>query len=478
MKCKICEFDSKNNLKLFSNHLNFFHKISSEEYSIKFIFNGERPKCLECGLETRYVSFSFKEYCKNHSNLKCIEAGKIGGKKKNQWNKNKNKENDLRIKEAAEKVLGENNHFFGKKHSKESKVKISEAKRLDKVIVNERILERQDEFLLVTNIDQYESRQHQYLNFKCTICNNTQNKTLQAFERGSLCDYCYRNNISQAQKEIYDWIKNDLNIIDAELSNRDILSPKEIDIYIPSKKVGIEFHGLYWHSELNNNDKRKHYDKVDLALKNGIKIIQIFQDEWENKKEIVKSLICNKLGICSNKIFARKCIIKEIKTSDERKFFDENHVSGYTPSKYCFGLYHKDVLVSCISLRTPRQQKWKNYLEVARYASQKNNLIVGGISKLIKYVLNKYQTNILTYADRRVGEGNGYLKAGFKFIGITEPNYWYTDLKNRFDRFKFRACDGKSEKEIAAENKVYKIWGAGNNIYVIDIGEKNEINNS
>lgn len=465
MNCKICDFKSEN-LKLFSNHINSIHKLSSEEYSIQHLYNNLRPNCLECGKETRYVSFSFKEYCKEHAHLKCVVSGKIGGKSKSQWNKNKNKENDSRIKNVSEKMLGENNHFFGKNHSIESKQKISDKKLLDKNIIIQRTDNRKNEFSLLTDINEYESRQHQYLNFQCVTCNNKQNKTLQSFERGSLCDYCFKNNISQAQKEIYDWIKNELNISDVELSNRKVISPKEIDIYIPSKKIGIEFHGLYWHSEINKKDKNIHFDKVDLGLKNGIQIIQIFEDEWQNKKDIVKSIISNKLGICNKKLFGRKCLIKEINTKEEKKFFDENHISGYTPSRYCYGLYFDNILVSCISLRKPRQNKWNEYFEIARYACLKNHMIIGGFSKIIKYIKNKHSEKLLSYVDRRIGNGNGYLKVGFKYIGITKPNYWYTDLKNRFDRFKFRAKDGKSEKEIANLNNVYKIWGAGNNIFI------------
>jgi hypothetical protein len=62
----------------------------------------------------------------------------------------------------------------------------------------------------------------------------------------------------------------------------------------------------------------------------------------------------------------------------------------------------------------------------------------------------------MSYVDRRIGDGNFYLRVGFKYVQTTELNYWYTDLKNIFVRFKFRTYEGRSEKEIAAENKVYK----------------------
>ena len=100
MDCKICDFKTEN-LKLFSNHLNSIHKISSENYSIKYLYNDCRPKCLTCNSDTRYVSFSFKEYCKEHQNIKFSLSGKIGGQNKTQWNKGKSKETELRLWRAV-----------------------------------------------------------------------------------------------------------------------------------------------------------------------------------------------------------------------------------------------------------------------------------------------------------------------------------------------------------------------------------------
>ena len=41
-------------------------------------------------------------------------------------------------------------------------------------------------------------------------------------------------------------------------------------------------------------------------------LIHVFEDDWLYKKEIVKSMIASRLGIYKEKIFARKCQIKEI----------------------------------------------------------------------------------------------------------------------------------------------------------------------
>jgi len=83
-----------------------------------------------------------------------------------------------------------------------------------------------------------------------------------------------------------------------------------MDIYIPSMNIGIEYNGLYWHSELHKG-KNYHLNKYKKLKDIGITLIQIWEDDWFFKKDIVKSRLNNLFGL-SNKIYARKCSIREI----------------------------------------------------------------------------------------------------------------------------------------------------------------------
>jgi hypothetical protein len=117
MVCEMCGM-IEDDLKKFSNHLNSVHKLSSIEYTVKFLYNGFKHVCLKCGVETRYVSFEFKEYCKEHAKIKMSKAGRVGGLAP-AWNRNKTKLTDERIARHAERVTGPGNHFWGKKHKEE-----------------------------------------------------------------------------------------------------------------------------------------------------------------------------------------------------------------------------------------------------------------------------------------------------------------------------------------------------------------------
>jgi hypothetical protein len=467
MICQICNFQGEG--KKFSNHLQSFHKISSKQYTIDYLLGGNQPKCEVCNGETRYVAFSFKRFCKACSRKGSSIAGKEGGSAP-AWNKGKTKKTDKRLLRQSENMKGERNPFFGKHHSDVSLDKMRFSKIVSFEDFDLRIKSRSKDFELITEYDDYFSRQKQYLEFKCKQCNTIFKKTLQAYERGSLCVVCHPVGTSQAEKEIGEYIQSLGQ--EVEFNNRSILHPKEIDVFVPEKKFGIEHNGLYYHAILNGESKSRYYylNKKRTAQTLGINLIHIFGDEWISKKEICKSMIKNRLNLIDKKIFARKCNIQEVNVREAKIFFESNHISGYSASLSRWGLYYDNELVLCLSVRKPRQKKYKSLIEISRFASARNTNVVGGLTKLLKKVEFWAKDNgfkgILTYADLRFGDGNGYLKSGFNLMGETGPDYWYTNGQLRFDRFKFKSSNGKTEKQKVLENKLFKIYGCGSNIFI------------
>ena len=124
------------------------------------------------------------------------------------------------------------------------------------------------------------------------------------------CPYCENLfNRSILEKKLLEFIKQNYNGEIIENSKR-IISPYEIDIYLPEKKLAFEFNGLYWHNELNKSNDY-HLMKTNMCEAQGIHLIHIYEDNWLYKQEIVKSMILNLLGK-SERILATKCEIKEV----------------------------------------------------------------------------------------------------------------------------------------------------------------------
>ncbi len=234
------------------------------------------------------------------------------------------------------------------------------------------------------------------------------------------------------EKNLHEYIKS---IYSNEIiqSYRDGL---EIDIFLPELKLGFEFNGLYWHSE-KFKEKNYHLDKTNHFKEKGIRIIHIWEDDWTLREDIVKSQINNLLGN-SKKIFARKCVIKEItNTKESKKFLDENHIQGANSSKIKIGLYHtvtqsngatNEELVSIMTFdQSEGRLKMDNSgYNLSRFCNKINTNVIGGASKLLSYFIKVYKpSRIVSYADKDWSIGSLYYTLGFENIGGNGPDYKY-----------------------------------------------------
>lgn len=297
--------------------------------------------------------------------------------------------------------------------------------------------------------------------------------------QGSGCPKC-ANNLSKAENDIADFIRGlGLNV---EQHNRKILDGLEIDIYIPSLKIGIEYNGLYWHHEGKGKDRQYHLRKTKNCEKQGIRLIQIFEDEWVNRKEITLSRLKTILGKNDNKVYARNCQIKIVNNKISQNFLDKNHLQGGCVATHCLGLYYKYELVSLMTFGPMRQRKKsvdvydRNY-ELVRFCNKVNTTIVGGASKLLNHFIQEVKPkSITTYADRRWSDGGLYFKLGFIHTHNSAPNYFYVVGGKREHRFKFRKNKlvkqgfnpNKSEHEIMLEQGIFRIYDCGNMVFKME----------
>jgi G:T-mismatch repair DNA endonuclease (very short patch repair protein) len=260
----------------------------------------------------------------------------------------------------------------------------------------------------------------------------------------------------------------------SERNNRNILSGKELDIVIPSKNIAIEFNGMHFHSTLFK-EKQYHINKTKECELNGYRLIHIWECDWKLKRNIIESNLLNIIGKTPNKIFARKCIIKEVPRKIASEFLNINHLQGYALDKIRIGLYHDNELVSLMTFSKTRKNlggtsKDGEY-ELLRFCNKLNTTVVGGASRMLKYFINHHTPlKITSYANRDWSQGNLYTQIGFNFIGYTTPGYFYSKSRIRYNRFGFRkdilVRDGydpnKTESQIMEERGFHKIWDTGN----------------
>lgn len=292
-----------------------------------------------------------------------------------------------------------------------------------------------------------------------------------------ICTVCHKigRNNSSVEKKFYNFISEyyDGEII---MNDRKRIKPYELDIYLPELKIAFEFNGFKWHS-----DKRVgvgyHKMKTDMCNNVNVQLIHFYQDDWIYRESIVKSIILNKIGKTQNKIYARKCIIGVVKYNEYKDFMIKNHIQGYATSKYIFGLFKDDILVAVMSLGN-RKISGKMIFELIRFGTLINTNVIGGFSKLLKYVKNNIDiVELITYANKSYSNGKLYELNGFKYDGETKPNYYYIVNNKRKHRFGFRKSilvkkgfdKNKTEMEIMDDNGVIRIYDSGNKRYKLKI---------
>ena len=295
------------------------------------------------------------------------------------------------------------------------------------------------------------------------------------------CPKC-ANKISYSENDIAKFINNKIEV---KQHIRYLIPPKELDIYIPEKNLAIEYDGLHWHSEQFKDDAiNYHIDKTNECIKQGIRLIHIFEDEWIDKQEIVKSRLNSILGLTINKIRAHKCEIHDVDSKTAMQFLDDNHLQGRCKAKYHYGLFYKNELVSLMTFGKIRQQKkyhedYDNKWELLRFCNKLNTTVYGSASKLLNHFINEIKPKtIVSYADKRWSDGNLYIKLGFTHTHDSKPNYFYIIGQHRENRFKYRKgelvkkykCPSEmSEHEFCKSKGWFRIYDCGTMVFEMNL---------
>lgn len=294
----------------------------------------------------------------------------------------------------------------------------------------------------------------------------------------TLLSYFKRANIdkprplrSKYERQIHEFLNS--HGIETVCNSRALIPPKEIDIYIPALKLGIEVDGLYWHSEASGKGKWAHRDKQLLAEQAGIKLIHITDAEWITKREIVEARLLAKIGK-STKVYARKCTVVEVSAKESTDFLLRHHIQGPAAASICLGLKVNGSLVAHMTFSKPRFSTKYQY-ELVRYASVGN--VVGGASKLFKTFVKQYMpSSVVSYSDLRWNTGAVYEKIGMKFVHNSAPNYWYHRNDNvlesriKYQKHKLHTAIASfdpilSEWQNMQSNGYDRYWDCGNAVF-------------
>lgn len=277
-------------------------------------------------------------------------------------------------------------------------------------------------------------------------------------------DLLYNVGGSKPETDLVDFVASlGINVI---RNDRRLIKPQELDIYIPSHNLAIEFNGLIWHSEHGGKNRNYHLDKMNKCNELGINLIQIFENEWRDRKPQVKSFLKSKLGKNSRFIYARRTQIKEVSKSETKKFLNDYHILGNCNHVVSYGLYLQDELLSLITIG--KHHRNNTEIVLSRFVGKEDVTVVGGLSKLVKHA-SSVHGDISTWIDLRWSDGQSWKKIGWEQVSILSPDYFYfnpnknTEIYSKQQRKKSSVGTPEymTEWEHAQKDGLTRIWDCG-----------------
>lgn len=288
------------------------------------------------------------------------------------------------------------------------------------------------------------------------------------------CPECNFSDTSKTEIEILNKIKSlGIEAHKHKILNNELIKngrKKEIDIFIPSKNIGIEYCGLYWHSEQHLGDKHRHLEKMKLCEAQGIRLVTIFEDEWVNRKDQVWGFLESILSDAKHKINARDCDVQINNKAEVKQFLSQNHIQGSGKINVSFAISFKGETVAAMTASEHHRKKTDGVLILNRFAVKRGYHVKGGASRLFSYlkkwaIENGYK-KIVSWSDNRWSQGNVYKKLGFVLEAELPPDYSYVKNGKRISKQQLRKKEseknlGLTELQIRTEQGFSRIWDCG-----------------
>lgn len=280
------------------------------------------------------------------------------------------------------------------------------------------------------------------------------------------CKQCGLGGTSTAERELSELVKS----FEVEVRNhhRQIHPAFEYDVTVPDKLLAIEYNGIYWHSEKHKPGTDYHWRKTLAAKEAGWKVLHIWEDDWNDKKEVVVRAVARKLGKSKEeRLNARSLEIAQVTAKDAREFLNNNHIQGFTVGSLHLALKKRGEVVAVMTMKKVKDGEYR----LERYAT--SAIVRGGFSRLFKNAVKILSARkIITFSDNAMSDGNLYESHGFENDGELAPDYMYVVKNKREHKFNYRKArfkkdpnlkyeEGLSERELAQLNGLERIWDAG-----------------
>jgi len=335
------------------------------------------------------------------------------------------------------------------------------------------------------------------------VCGTIRETDLKCYEKYG-CLQCNNTGISKAETELKDWIESlGFKTIKRKLDGNKT-KHKNIDIYIPSLGLNIEYNGLFFHSEAKayselyykykhssvswddllkfesrvGNVRKFPFEKMDKINKMGERLITVFENEWVDRNYQVKGFLKSILGVSDRKVYARDCKVVQIGRDIGSSFITENHIQKDSKKALVYyGLYLEQELLGVMEGGSHHRGD-RSGIVLSRLCFKSGVQVVGGASKLlhhlIRFAKEQGYSKIVSWSDNRWSQGNVYQKLGFLLEEDLPPDYSYYkngSLYSKQSKKKNPERDemSKTEYELRLAEGFYRIYDCGKKRWVLPL---------
>lgn len=319
---------------------------------------------------------------------------------------------------------------------------------------------------------------------------------------GSGCPSCAASAfVSRGESEVAEIIRALVPEMTVRTSVRDLIRG-ELDIVVDQARLAVEFNGVWWHSEAHLSQDY-HAAKTAAVAAAGHRLIHIWADDWEDRRELVVRALAHRLEVThrllqalpgidpmlTERVGARTLNAEPVDAGEARRFLEANHLQGAVGSTYRFGLRDDQGRLRALlgvgrknhgSRVNPEDGTW----DVQRYATA--GIVPGGFSRLLSYAqqqmlaAGEQMTLWTSYSDDDLSEGGMYQAAGFTANKRQRPSYsyigaqtkWKRAHRTNFTRGRFETDPtlvyepGWTEHQAAQANGLYRVYDAGKTRWV------------
>lgn len=262
--------------------------------------------------------------------------------------------------------------------------------------------------------------------------------------------------ISKRERQIRDFLNE--HGVDI-MCNRQILEGREIDILVKSRKIGIEYDGVLWHSEFyGKKNSEYHLQKTELCERHNYRLVHITEDEHYFHQKVVYKRLSEILQFDDGlpTVNGGDCFVEEMSPNSAKRFINAYGLEPQQNADYYICAKNGGYPICVVGFRLLNENR--NTWEIFEPVESHFQHLSGVIANIWDYFFEtKKPWKVITFIDRKwyTKYDNPVINIGFNYVDNTLPDYFIIGKRGHNNASLKRRDKCEFTKEILQEQYGY-----------------------